>query len=160
MDSTTILIVILFIVIITLGSSSIVGSFAYTQSSQSQSSQPSQSQVSQPSPSVTPKKSDDNIIRECYNIGDQCNSYWKCNVNNLNVDNIGIWWGHNKDTASWACNQWVKECNGNCVAEYTPKSNEDLDKMKLDIQTENVKETLAKINVQLQLQDILKKLGK
>jgi len=143
-----IILVIIAVICMSISSSGIGGYFVYNQSSQqtSQPSKPSQSpppqqapppkEASPPPPPQLPKKdtSEDNIVRNCTiapDIGnaiaraflkkDQtptCTSFWDCNVGNLKIDHVGIWWSHTKGAADWACNSWVKDCNGNCESKY------------------------------------------
>ena len=47
-------------------------------------------------------------------------TYWDCMLdNNIKSKQLGIWWGHTSGDASWACNEWVKECDKKCIAKKT-----------------------------------------
>jgi hypothetical protein len=34
----------------------------------------------------------------------------------VRVGEVIIWWGHQAHDAKWACNEWIKWCNGKCSA--------------------------------------------
>ncbi|WP_438036516.1 hypothetical protein [Sorangium sp. So ce204] len=41
----------------------------------------------------------------------------------VRVGEVVIWWGHHDYDAKWACNAWVKWCNGKCmvIKEWGPR---------------------------------------
>ena len=50
---------------------------------------------------------------------------WSCYQNDPIIFKgfVDIWWGHQASDASWACNEWIGECNGGCRAiKYSTES--------------------------------------
>lgn len=58
--------------------------------------------------SLSPGGCDAVTVRDwsCYTLG----------ASPLNVGAVSIWWGFTAVDASWACNQWIPACGGNCNA--------------------------------------------
>lgn len=47
----------------------------------------------------------------------RADSSWNCFRNDGRLmSRITIWWGNTPTDASWACNQWISDCNGSCMA--------------------------------------------
>ncbi|WP_437577152.1 hypothetical protein [Sorangium sp. So ce887] len=45
-----------------------------------------------------------------------CIRMWEVDIGGR-VDQVTIWWGHNRWDAEWACNNWSKWCDGKCTAQ-------------------------------------------
>ncbi|XXY51141.1 hypothetical protein WME91_08350 [Sorangium sp. So ce269] len=63
---------------------------------------------------------------EAVGIAQQAQVYksaWDCvrtqdPPNELWVGRVGIWWGHTREDAIWACNNWISACYGRCWARH------------------------------------------
>ena len=141
MDKT---IIIIIIVIIVLSSSSSIGGYFYsTQKSSVTSSQPSPSKPATPAatpaakPPAIPKKKVDNTVQKCVQVDNSCISSWDCNIDEVPINNVNIWWGHTQGAGNWACNSWVNECKGLCDSAYNSqkvKKMEDAEQKKREEQ--------------------------
>jgi hypothetical protein len=56
---------------------------------------------------------EDNLESRILQSGD---TQWVCMKGGYALTAVSIWWGHTSGVGQWACNNWIPDCGGKCVA--------------------------------------------
>jgi hypothetical protein len=149
MDNT-IIIIILCILMISSSSGSVAAYFSFSQSSSAtapaSATTPATTKSTTPTPAPAPSNTKppqpaiDKTVKKCVQVDDKCISNWDCNIDDLNVGNVSIWWGHKSGDAGWACNKWVGDCKGLCTAIYNSQKIQQLERTEKQKQQEQKQE--------------------